>query len=227
MANIHPARFGGGREIRTHEGRKPLPVFKTGAFNRSASPPGFLLFDEAAHFEPRCASCPAERLITYAVRPIIGCFVNAHAFQAQVVAVGVLVSEIENIEGDLSKIFCSGHDIENDGAVIGQSRQKIAHQFIVTVCQEGMIPLVHQLLIGDTLHIRKIHHHPLFGFAFSRDDVAGQRDFNGVAMSVQVLALAVVVGDAMSGIEFQAAGDEHGGGVQLGCGDYNIAQWHS
>src|SRR3970282_993898 len=31
---------GGGREIRTHEGRKPLPVFKTGAFNRSASPPG-------------------------------------------------------------------------------------------------------------------------------------------------------------------------------------------
>ena len=31
--------LGGGREIRTHEGRKPLPVFKTGAFNRSASPP--------------------------------------------------------------------------------------------------------------------------------------------------------------------------------------------
>ena len=37
---------GGGREIRTHEGRKPLPVFKTGAFNRSASPPGFLLLDQ-------------------------------------------------------------------------------------------------------------------------------------------------------------------------------------
>ena len=31
--------FGGGGEIRTHEGRKPLPVFKTGAFNRSATPP--------------------------------------------------------------------------------------------------------------------------------------------------------------------------------------------
>ena len=30
---------GGGRGIRTHEGRKALPVFKTGAFNRSASPP--------------------------------------------------------------------------------------------------------------------------------------------------------------------------------------------
>ena len=30
---------GGSCEIRTHEGRKPLPVFKTGAFNRSAKLP--------------------------------------------------------------------------------------------------------------------------------------------------------------------------------------------
>ncbi len=30
---------GGGGEIRTHEGREPLPVFKTGAFNHSATPP--------------------------------------------------------------------------------------------------------------------------------------------------------------------------------------------
>ena len=33
------SRNGGGGEIRTHEGRKPLPVFKTGALNRSATPP--------------------------------------------------------------------------------------------------------------------------------------------------------------------------------------------
>jgi hypothetical protein len=31
--------FGGSGEIRTHEGRKPLPVFKTGAFNHSATLP--------------------------------------------------------------------------------------------------------------------------------------------------------------------------------------------
>ena len=30
---------GGRGGIRTHEGRKPLPVFKTGAFNRSATRP--------------------------------------------------------------------------------------------------------------------------------------------------------------------------------------------
>ena len=33
------AKIGGGGEIRTHEGREPLPVFKTGALNRSATPP--------------------------------------------------------------------------------------------------------------------------------------------------------------------------------------------
>lgn len=30
---------GGGGEIRTHEGRKSLAVFKTAAFNHSATPP--------------------------------------------------------------------------------------------------------------------------------------------------------------------------------------------
>ena len=30
---------GGSGEIRTHEGLAPLPVFKTGAFNRSATLP--------------------------------------------------------------------------------------------------------------------------------------------------------------------------------------------
>ena len=34
--------FGGEGGIRTHEGRKSLPVFKTGAFNRSATSPNKL-----------------------------------------------------------------------------------------------------------------------------------------------------------------------------------------
>jgi hypothetical protein len=33
-------------------------------------------------------------------------------------------------------------------------------------------------------------------------------------VAVQVFALAVVVGDAVSGIKFQAAGDEHVGRLQ-------------
>ena len=31
--------YGGGGGIRTHEGLAPLPVFKTGAFDHSATPP--------------------------------------------------------------------------------------------------------------------------------------------------------------------------------------------
>ena len=34
--------FGGSCEIRTHGGLAPSPVFKTGAFNRSATPPGLV-----------------------------------------------------------------------------------------------------------------------------------------------------------------------------------------
>jgi hypothetical protein len=36
--------FGGGGEIRTHERLATLPVFKTGAFNRSATPPKVKLY---------------------------------------------------------------------------------------------------------------------------------------------------------------------------------------
>ena len=36
---IHTMARGGWGGIRTHEGREPLPVFKTGAFNRSATHP--------------------------------------------------------------------------------------------------------------------------------------------------------------------------------------------
>jgi hypothetical protein len=39
---------GGGGGIRTHEGLSSLPVFKTGAFNRSATPPGLLGFIASA-----------------------------------------------------------------------------------------------------------------------------------------------------------------------------------
>ena len=44
------ARSGGSGEIRTHEGLAPLPVFKTGAFNRSATLPHdhYPLFHESS-----------------------------------------------------------------------------------------------------------------------------------------------------------------------------------
>ena len=47
---------GGGGGIRTHEELPPLPVFKTGAFNRSATPPdlSFMPQGEPLSQEFRC-----------------------------------------------------------------------------------------------------------------------------------------------------------------------------
>jgi len=39
---------GGSGEIRTHEGRKPLAVFKTAAFNHSATLPDMNFIDYSA-----------------------------------------------------------------------------------------------------------------------------------------------------------------------------------
>src|SRR5450759_1607941 len=46
-------------------------------------------------------------------------------------------------------------------------------------------------------------------------------------MTVQVFALAVVVGDAMSCIEFQAAGNKHVGLVRLSGADYTLSDFQS
>jgi hypothetical protein len=49
---------GGGGGIRTHEGLSSLPVFKTGAFNHSATPPGVirLIASAGAMHVPRILS---------------------------------------------------------------------------------------------------------------------------------------------------------------------------
>jgi hypothetical protein len=39
QSRAHALQSGGEGEIRTHESREGLPVFKTGAFNRSATSP--------------------------------------------------------------------------------------------------------------------------------------------------------------------------------------------
>ena len=152
----------------------------------------------------------------HAVRPVVGGFVEADSLQAQLVVVSVPVSGIEDVERDLREIFGGRDGIEDDGLVFRQAGEKITYHAIAAIDQEGVIPCVDQLFIGDALHIGKVHHHALFGLAFSRNDVAGQGDFDGVTMPVQMPALAGVVGDAVSCIEFQAAGDEHDGCGQGG-----------
>jgi hypothetical protein len=66
------------------------------------------------------------------------------------------------------------------------------------------------VLFGQILDLREIHHHAVRGVTGFVDHAAGEGDFNGVAVPVQVTALAFVIRDAVPGIEFQTAGDKHG-----------------
>lgn len=53
----------GGGEIRTHDRVAPMPVFKTGAFSHSATPPNFLRrFADALHVQSSSATATQWRL---------------------------------------------------------------------------------------------------------------------------------------------------------------------
>ena len=141
------------------------------------------------------------------------------------VAVGVLVGGAEDVEGSLGEVFCGRYDIKYHGLVIRQAGQKVAYRFVAAIYQKSMVPCVHNLCVGDALDIGEVHHHALFGQAFAGDDVPGQRDLDRIAMAVQVFALAVVVGDTMSGIEFQAAGNIHVCSVGWSGADYTLSDF--
>lgn len=88
--------------------------------------------------------------------------------------------------------------------------QEFDDLLIAPVGKKGVIPSIDQMRLGQRLDFREVHYHPIIGLAGSRDDLPGKRDFDGVPMAVQMSALAAVVGDAMAGIEFEAARDLHG-----------------
>jgi hypothetical protein len=146
---------------------------------------------------------------SYAVCPVVRGLEKTDAFEAQVIAVAVLIRGVEDVEGDLGQVFSGRHDIHDHGLMLGDGRQKVIYLLVAAIDQKSVIPYIDQFFLRDAFDVGKIHHHALLGLPFGVDDVAGQRDFDRIAVAVQVSALAVVVGDAVSGIEFKAAGDEH------------------
>src|SRR5574343_622912 len=107
--------------------------------------------------------------------------------------------------------MCGGWDpIENDRLVAGQRGEKIDNCLVAGKGKEGVIPLLDQMGIGQILDLREIHDHAVGGIACLVDDTAGEGYFDDVAVPMQVAALAFVVRDAVPGIEFEAAGNQHG-----------------
>jgi len=107
----------------------------------------------------------------------------------------------EQIEGCAGQIFGSGNLIQKNGFVLGQARQKIDHRFVLLTDQKGVIPGIDNQLPGNGLDVGKIHYHTFRGCADGLHDLAFQRDFDRVAVSMQVAALAFVVRNAVPSIE--------------------------
>lgn len=147
--------------------------------------------------------------LAHCIRPAIGRFVETNLLQLQVVAVNVAVSGIKNLKSGLCQIFCRWHTIKQYRLVAGQGDKEINNRLVAAERQKSVIPGIDQMRLGNFLDLRKIHHHAVGGIAGLVDDVAGKGDFDGVAVPVQVPALALVVRDAVAGIEFKAAGDKH------------------
>ena len=49
----------------------------------------------------------------------------------------------------------------------------------------------------------------MFGVAIDSYDVTADRDCDCIAVSVQMTALAIVIGNPVTGVEFEPAGDAH------------------
>ncbi len=80
---------------------------------------------------------------------------------------------------------------------------------IVLVDQEGVVPKVDELLLRDMLDVGIIHDHALVGCTFGFYDLPRKRDFDGVAVAMEVAALAFVVGDSVPRVEFETSRDQH------------------
>jgi wyosine [tRNA(Phe)-imidazoG37] synthetase (radical SAM superfamily) len=149
-------------------------------------------------------------VVAMRVGPAVRRFVEPDALKPQVVAVTVLVKRIENRKRHAGKILGGGNAIELHGLVTRNAGKKIGNLTVVVPNQKCVVPQVDHMSLGDRLDFGKIHHHAVVRPIMGIDDSADECDFQCIAVPVQVPALALVIGDSMAGVEFEAAGNAHG-----------------
>ncbi len=125
------------------------------------------------------------------------------------VSVGVPIGRVKNFESDAREILSRRYAIKHDSLVAGQGSQELCDRRIATIDEEGVIPHLDDMAHGDLLDFGEVHHHTVVRLAGGLNDLSGERDFQRIAMPVQMTALALMVGNAVAGVEFEAAGDLH------------------
>src|SRR5471030_1173729 len=139
--------------------------------------------------------------------PAVRRFVQHQLVQVQAGAEAVFIGRLQDVEGDLREVLDGRDAVDYDGLVARQRGEEIAHGVVLFVDQEGVVPDVDQVFLGQRLDVGKVHDHAVVGVALDGDDLAGQRDFQRVAVAVQVAALAFVVGNPVAGVEFELTCD--------------------
>lgn len=143
------------------------------------------------------------------VRPAVRRFVEANPGEYQSLPVLGRVGFGELCKSDFGQMLGSGWLLEYDGTVVWEAVEKRPDRSVAGMHQEGVIPGIHQPP-GDVLDTREVGDHALLGRRGIGHQRSADRHLDGVAMPMKVAAQAAVVGDAVTGVELEPAGDLHG-----------------
>lgn len=127
------------------------------------------------------------------------------------ITIDVAVGGSEPFESDAGEILRGRHPIESDRLVPWQGRKKFDDRRIAGMDEKGMIPKVDDQTPGNRLDFGEVHHHAVVWLTSGLDHLAGEGDFQRITVTVQMTALTGMVGNAVSGVEFEATGDFHEG----------------
>jgi hypothetical protein len=127
--------------------------------------------------------------------------------QVQSGAVAVLEDRLEDVVRGARQVLDGRDAVDQHGLVARQAFEEVAHLRVLLIDDEGVVPDVDQMLLGQRLDVGEVHDHAVVGAALLLDHLADQRDLQRVAVAVQVAALALVIGDAVAGVEFELAGN--------------------
>jgi len=64
-------------------------------------------------------------------------------------------------------------------------------------------------LLCQRFYLGKIHHHAVGRVTRLMNDLASQRNFERISVSMQVATLALVIGNSMTSIKLESTGDTH------------------
>lgn len=163
--------------------------------------PFFISGDDFAYPARLARQAQVSVLRAEGICPAVGRFVEANPFQLKVIAIGVPIERGQDAESGGGQVLGCRHNIQQHRLVAGEGGQKVHDRLVLLPRQESVIPQIHHVGLGDGFDVTEVHDHAVGWRAVVVDDMAAQGNFHHIAVAVKVAALALMVGNAMAGIE--------------------------